>query len=198
MSTKAERTTAYIIETVAPIFNRKGYVGTSMSDLTEATGLTKGALYGNFENKDALALSAFEYNCNKLLGALDDVLEHPGTAIDKLFRLTDFYRHYDNFTRDMGGCPILNVGVDAQFNHRILAAAARETARTVEGKIALVLEQGVNRGELKLPVTPLQFAKQLFTMIMGAVTMATVMADRKYLHNTIAYLEVLIRKEIKS
>jgi hypothetical protein len=118
--------------------------------------------------------------------------------MDKLFRLTDFYRHYDNFTRDMGGCPILNVGVDAQFNHRILAAAARETARTIEGKIALVLEQGVNRGELKLPVTPLQFAKQLFTMIMGAVTMATVMADRKYLHNTIAYLEVLIRKEIKS
>lgn len=198
MSTKAERTTAYIIETVAPIFNRQGYVGTSMSDLTEATGLTKGALYGNFENKDALALSAFEYNCNKLLGALDEVLEQPGTAMDKLFRLTDFYRHYDNFTRDMGGCPILNVGVDAQFNHRILAAAARETARTIEGKIALVLEQGVNRGELKLPVTPLQFAKQLFTMIMGAVTMATVMADRKYLHNTIAYLEVLIRKEIKS
>ena len=49
MSTKAERTTAFIIETVAPIFSRQGYVGTSMSDLTEATGLTKGALYGNFE-----------------------------------------------------------------------------------------------------------------------------------------------------
>jgi hypothetical protein len=40
MSTKAERTTAYIIETVAPIFNRYGYVGTSMSHLTDATGLT--------------------------------------------------------------------------------------------------------------------------------------------------------------
>ena len=197
MSTKAERTTAYIIETVAPIFNKQGYVGTSMSDLTEATGLTKGALYGNFENKDALALSAFQYNSDKLLNALDEVLEGPGNSLDKLFRLTDFYRHYDTFTHSMGGCPILNVGVDAQFNHRTLSAAARETARIVEGKIALVLEQGVNKGEMKLPVTPLQFAKQLYTMIMGAVAMATIMADRKYLHNTIAYLEVLIRKEIK-
>ena len=67
MTTKAERTTAFIIETVAPIFNKHGYIGTSMSDLTEATGLTKGALYGNFENKEALALAAFEYNSVQLL-----------------------------------------------------------------------------------------------------------------------------------
>jgi len=55
MPTKAERTSAFIIERVAPVFNKHGYIGTSMSDLTEATGLTKGALYGNFENKEALA-----------------------------------------------------------------------------------------------------------------------------------------------
>lgn len=197
MTTKAERTTAYIIETVAPIFNRQGYVGTSMSDLTEATGLTKGALYGNFENKDALALAAFRHNSERLLGALDNVLEGPGTAPEILFRLTDFYRNYDTFTRDMGGCPVLNVGIDAQYNHRTLAAASRETARTIEGKIALVLENGVNAGELRLPVTPLQFAKQFYTMIQGAVAMATIMSDRKYLLNTIAYLEVLLKKEIK-
>lgn len=197
MSTKAERTTAYIIETVSPIFNRQGYVGTSMSDLTEATGLTKGALYGNFENKDALALSAFQHNTTQLLNALDEVLGGEGTSLEKLFRLTDFYRHYDVFTRKLGGCPVLNVGVDAQYNHRILAAATRETVRIIEGKIALVLEEGVNRGEIKLPVTPLQFAKQFFTMIMGAVSMATIMADRKYLHNTMGYLDVLIRKEIR-
>ena len=74
MSTKAERTTAFIIKTVAPVFNKHGYVGTSMSDLTHATGLTKGALYGNFENKEALAVAAFEYNSNKLLQAIDSEL----------------------------------------------------------------------------------------------------------------------------
>lgn len=197
MTTKAERTTAYIIETVAPIFNRQGYVGTSMSDLTEATGLTKGALYGNFENKDALALAAFRHNSERLLAALDQVVEAPGTATETLLRLTDFYRNYDTFTRDMGGCPVLNVGIDAQYNHRTLAAAARETARIVEGKIALVLEKGANSGEFRLPVPPLQFARQFYTMIQGAVAMATIMSDRKYLLNTIAYLELLLKKEIK-
>lgn len=197
MTTKAERTSAYIIETVAPIFNRQGYVGTSMSDLTQATGLTKGALYGNFENKDALALQAFQYNSEKLISALEQVLEEPGTSMERLMRLTDFYRHYDTFTLKMGGCPVLNVGVDAQNNHRELAAAARETARTIEGLIALVLEEGSKSNELSLPVPPLQFAKQFYTMIQGAVAMATIMMDRKYLLNTIAYLELLLKKELQ-
>ena len=197
MTTKAERTTAYIIETVAPIFNKHGYVGTSMSDLTEATGLTKGAIYGNFENKEALALAAFEYNINKLQIAIDDRLGIQGSSLQKLASLTEFYRHYDQFTHELGGCPVLNVGVDAKFNNRLLASATKETVKTIEGKIALVLENGIRTNEIRLPVPPLQFAKQLFTMIQGAVAMATITNDRKYLLNTIAYLDVLIDKEIK-
>ncbi len=197
MTKKAERTTAYIIETVAPIFNKFGYVGTSMSDLTEATGLTKGAIYGNFENKEALALSAFEYNRSHLLAMLDDKLNVEGKAMDKLSSLLRFYKQYDVFTLPFGGCPILNVGVDAQNNNQLLAAAVKETIKEIEGKIALVLEDGINQMEIYLPVPPLQFAKQLFTMLQGAIAMSTMTRDRKYLVNTIAYLEHLVQKEIK-
>jgi AcrR family transcriptional regulator len=197
MSTKAERTTAYIIETVAPVFNKYGYVGTSMSDLTEATNLTKGALYGNFENKEALALSAFEYNRNLLLTAIDEHLSIEGKAMDKIENLIEFYKKYDIFTMTMGGCPILNVGIDAQHNNKLLAAAAKETIKEIEGKIALVFESGINKREFKLPVTPLQFSKQLFTIIQGSIAMATLTKDRKYLLNTITYLDVLIKRELK-
>lgn len=197
MTTKAERTTAFIIETVAPLFIKHGYVGTSMSDLTEATGLTKGALYGNFENKEALALAAYEYSINKLLTAIDERLDIEGNSMEKLFSLTKFYRQYDVFTAELGGCPVLNMGVDAQNNNRPLAASSKETIKTIEGKIALVLENGVNNNELHLPVTPLQFAKQFYTMLQGAVAMSTITRDRKYLANTVAYLEVLVKNEIK-
>ena len=197
MSTKAERTTAYIIETVAPIFNKFGYVGTSMSDLTEATGLTKGAIYGNFENKESLAMSAFEYNRNHLLAVIDDKLDVEGGAMAQIHSLLRFYKQYDVYTLPMGGCPIVNVGVDAQNNNPLLAAAVKETIKEIEGKIALVLENGAKANEIYLPVPPLQFAKQLFTMLQGAIVMSTTTRDRKYLVNTIAYLEQLVKREIK-
>ena len=197
MPSKAERTTAFIIQTVAPVFNKHGYIGTSMSHLTEATGLTKGALYGNFENKEALALAAFQYSSTHLLETITENLNSEGSSLQKLFKLTEFYRNYDVYTAEMGGCPVLNVGVDAQHNNRLLNAAAKETIKTIEGKIALVLENGVKSNELKLPVTPLQFAKQFYTMLQGAIAMATITSDRKYLLNTVAYLEQLVKQEIK-
>lgn len=196
MAKKAARTTAFIIETVAPIFNRQGYVGTSMSDLTQATGLTKGAIYGNFENKESLALYAFQYNRNLLLETLDKRLAEGESSLDKLFSLLGFYKQYDLFTLPLGGCPILNVGVDAQGNNSQLAAAVRETIKEIEGKIALVLENGAKNNEIHLPVPPLQFAKQLYTMIQGAVAMSTMTRDRKYLINTLTYMEHLIRREV--
>jgi len=36
--------------------------GTSLSDMTDATGLTKGSIYGNFNSKDEVALAAFDHN----------------------------------------------------------------------------------------------------------------------------------------
>ena len=59
---KAEKTRAFIIEKSAPVFNIKGYAGTSLNDLMLATGLTKGSIYGNFKDKDDVALSVYRYS----------------------------------------------------------------------------------------------------------------------------------------
>ena len=75
ITTKAERTSQFILETVSPIFNKNGYSGTSMSDLTKATKLTKGALYGNFKTKEALALEAFNFNVKFIIDKLRSIFK---------------------------------------------------------------------------------------------------------------------------
>ena len=50
-----------IVELAAPVFNRQGYVGASMRDLTGATGLEKGGIYNHFGSKEQLALEAYDY-----------------------------------------------------------------------------------------------------------------------------------------
>lgn len=51
---QSEQTRQQIIETATLLFARKGFYGTSISDLTGAIGLTKGALYHHFKDKDAI------------------------------------------------------------------------------------------------------------------------------------------------
>ena len=81
---KAERTKQFILERTAPIFNEKGYAGTSLNDLTKATGLTKGSIYGNFDNKDDVALAAFDFNFNRITLYLKDKILATDNSIERL------------------------------------------------------------------------------------------------------------------
>ena len=89
---KAERTRSFIIESTAEIFNKKGYAGTSLSDLTEATGLTKGSIYGNFENKEDVALAVFDYNHSRILHRTRSLVEEAKTFHDKLMVYATVYK----------------------------------------------------------------------------------------------------------
>src|SRR3982750_3236492 len=110
---KSERTRQFIIEKIAPIFNAKGFTGTSLSDLTEATGLTKGSIYGNFANKDEVALAVFEYNLSLLNNGIKAITAGSTNAIEKLIKMANFYRSEFKNTTIRGGCPILNTAVEA-------------------------------------------------------------------------------------
>ncbi|RED53930.1 TetR/AcrR family transcriptional regulator [Aestuariispira insulae] len=67
------------LEAAMTLFWEKGFDGTSMSDLTEATGMAKPGLYANFGDKEALYAKALDHYFNALgKPLLDDFCNHPG------------------------------------------------------------------------------------------------------------------------
>src|SRR5512142_568844 len=104
---KAEETRQSIIEKSAVIFNKNGYQRTSMSTLTEALGLTKGAIYGHFADKDELAVEAFRYNAQKMADRLRRDVRTCKGPVEKLRAYAHtFPRIYEEMV-ETGGCPIL-------------------------------------------------------------------------------------------
>lgn len=180
MSTKAEKTSQFIIETVAPIFNRNGYEGTSMSDITAATGLTKGAIYGNFQNKEQLALLAFKYNVKRLLTDVEKHINLGATPLDKLFKLTDFYRNYYDFSKETGGCPILNTGVDANDQNPLLAEKVKQVIEKMQLYIENLINEGKETGQIKKTIISKTYAKRFYSLLQGAVFMSQTMQDNVY------------------
>lgn len=51
---RAEQTRARLVEVAAELFDRYGFAGTNISDITAAAGVTKGALYFHFTAKEEL------------------------------------------------------------------------------------------------------------------------------------------------
>lgn len=197
MSTKAALTTQYIIETVAPIFNKNGYAATSLSDITKATGLTKGAIYGNFRNKEELAYAAFKYMVNSLMKPLSEHLKLSESPIQKLFLITDFYSRYYKFSKPLGGCPMLNIGVDANHTNTYLLKKVRDLVQRIQDQLCTIIEDGIEIGEISSEINAMQYAKRIDTMIQGAVFMTYTMDDEFYLKDTMNQIDDIIHNELK-
>jgi TetR/AcrR family transcriptional repressor of nem operon len=171
--TKAERTRQFIIEKAAPIINQKGMAGTAISDIMEATKLAKGGVYGNFESKDEICLEALNYLLKSLGDNINSSIEGKASAKLKLFALLDFYkdRHLKN---NIGGCPILNFGTEADDTNPVVKQRIKEAINTSQKRIENVVKEGLAAGEFKETFNAEMFAIKMFTMIEGAILVSRI------------------------
>ncbi len=196
MQSKSERTKQYIIEKTAPVFNAKGFAGTSMNDITTVTGLTKGSIYGNFENKDEVALAAFDYNFGAIVHHLRMKIEQKSSSIDKLLVYPETYRNFLNLTFLQAGCPVLNTSTDADDTHPQLRDRAVKALKLWKTSVERIINTGIEKKEIKANTNSSDFAAILMSLIEGAVMQAKVTGKTTELNASMNYLEKMI-KELK-
>ena len=183
MITKAERTTQYIIKTIAPIFNRKGFAATSLTDITTATGLTKGAIYGNFENKENLYLHCFDYLAEEIISRLEYRVSLGEDPLMGLKQFAEFYKEYHQFTEALGGCPMINFGTDSTHQNPEMNTRVREVIHRIELVMAQQIEEGKKRGLIRKNIKGTVYAKRFYSLIQGSVFMTQTTNDPAYLQD---------------
>jgi AcrR family transcriptional regulator len=196
MSTKAALTTQFIIETAAPIFNKYGYAATSLSTLTKVTGLTKGAIYGNFTNKEDLAIKCFNYNIKRIFNTLMSNVDNIESALGKLYAISNFYRNYYEYSQRFGGCPIINVGVDSNNQNTALINHVRKIIKRFHVYIVDIIELGKEQGEIKKDIDSMEWSIRIDSMIQGATFMTTTMDDNRYIVDVMNQVDQIIRDQL--
>lgn len=189
---KAERTRTFIIETTAEIFNKKGYAGTSLSDITDATGLTKGSIYGNFENKEEVALAVFDFNCLKINSQIRSKIDAALSYHDKLMAYTKVYRSLIKGVINNGGCPILNTATEADDTNNLLKDRAAKAIVKWEKNISDLIEKGIQAGEFKKDVNIRQIALSIIALIEGGVMISKVTGDSANMDKILKTVEFII------
>lgn len=190
---KGDRTRQFIIEKAAPIFNKKGMAGTSISDIMEATRLAKGGLYGNFQNKDEICLASYDY----LIGLIDDrikqALAGKHSAKEKLFALLEYYN--DRLSKNtIGGCPILNFGAEADDTNEAIRKRVSQSIINAENRFTVLVEQGVASGEFRPGFDARQFALKAFAMIEGSILISRVQGSGDHMRLVIDLLKAEIEQ----
>jgi TetR/AcrR family transcriptional repressor of nem operon len=170
-SNRGEATRRRIVEQSAAVFNRRGYSGTSMSELMAATGLEKGGLYRHFASKEDLAAAAFEYAWETVSESRWRGLEDCASSLEKLLLLVKNFVEQPPRTLP-GGCPLLNTAVDSDDGNALLRGKARVALDRWRGRIADIVQQGQRHGELRGSVDPADVAAIVIASLEGAIMMS--------------------------
>ena len=190
---RAGRTRQFIIEAVAPIFNKKGYAATSIADLTKATGLTKGGIYGNFANKDEVALACFQYNSSLIADNIVKDVKAQKTYKGKLRAVPAVYRRLYDRVKNNGGCPLVNTAAEAEEMLPELRQMASQMINTWRGTLVHIVSRGQAGGEFDSGVKPGDFAQVIISLIEGGGIMAKATGDDAFFLSALDQVDRLIQ-----
>jgi AcrR family transcriptional regulator len=102
---ESQDTPGKIVDVALELFVKKGFHGTSISDISRAAKLSKGAIYFHFKNKDSLFKKILEkYETIYLDKMIELVESKKGKSIDKFLELIKFSINFTAENREICLC----------------------------------------------------------------------------------------------
>ncbi|MBZ6472701.1 TetR/AcrR family transcriptional regulator [Streptomyces griseocarneus] len=161
-----------LIESTRELLWERGYVGTSPRAIQQRAGVGQGSMYHHFAGKPDLALAAVRRTAEELRATAEVLLAGPGTSLERisayLLRERDVLR----------GCPIGRLAQDPDvMADPALRRPVEETFDWLRGRIAGVLAEGRERGELSPGLDAATTASAVVAVLQGGYVLARAAGD---------------------
>lgn len=172
MGSKGIETKEKIIFQALQLFSVKGYYHTSIGDILEAAGLTKGGLYGHFQSKEEIWEDAYDKAVEiwkqlvfETVRSVRDPLERIKKALDNDLR---YYLGGDVFK---GGCFFLNMLVELSGQSDSMSSRVLDGMMGFSKVIADWLAEADEKGFLKAGLNISEISKFIIVTISGCAAL---------------------------
>lgn len=183
-----------ILEHAGSLFNMQGYKATSISHITDATGLTKGAIYRHFKNKEKLEEQTLVYLMDVIFEKLRFEIKQQQNAIEKLKAIIHFFESYVTKSPVKGGCPLLNVAIEADDHSPHLRKKAHHILEVLKESIVTILSNGQKFNQIKPNIDKDYYATVLIASLEGAIMMSKLSKTNHDILIVISHLEKTIEQ----
>lgn len=162
---KQERTRARLLEAAAHVFARRGYHVATLEEVAAEAGYTKGAVYSNFESKEALFLALVDEEIAKRVREISAVVDAGASGGDIE---AEAERQFQRFVREEPHWPFLFYEF---FSYGARQGRLRDEfirrRRAVHGVIADGLRSQAGAAGIELPIAPEQIAVAFEALMNG-------------------------------
>lgn len=183
-----EATRETILKKSGVLFNTQGYKATSISQITDATGFTKGAIYRHFGSKDDLEKETLAFLSNILFEKLRVIIVQEKNAVDKLRGIFKFFESYISNPPLKGGCPLLNAAIEVDDAHPALRKEAVKTLAVLKKSLVTILQNGIDHKQLKQDTDVAFFATLIIAALEGGIMMSKLEGNNNDIRKMIKHL----------
>ncbi len=177
---KGELSKEFIIAESVKVFNTQGYVGTSLQDIMDKTGFTKGGIYRHFSSKEELAAAAFSAAYSQMKQAYAGTFEREDPADVKLEKFLSRMKTFMLQPPVKGGCPILNSSTEVDDTNEVLRTLVKAAANDWEHIMTRIFEEGKKSGVFDDAISPVKEARFIIASIEGAIMLCKLHRDIEY------------------
>jgi TetR/AcrR family transcriptional regulator, transcriptional repressor for nem operon len=189
-----EITKEKILRKSGHLFNTQGYRATSISDITAATGLTKGAIYRHFNNKDELETETLLHLSGLMFEETRKCIVDQKTAPAKLKALFKYFESYIVNTPLKGGCPLLNAATEADDSHPALRKQAVIILDKLHAAVVHILDNGIRYDQLKKNIDKDYYASLIIASLEGAIMMGKLRGNNTDMTRVVKHLNQLVKE----
>jgi TetR/AcrR family transcriptional repressor of nem operon len=182
-----------ILKKSGVLFNMQGYKATSLSDITAATGLTKGAIYRHFKSKQGLEKETLFHLSEIMFGQLLQRIKAESTATAKL---RSIFRYFESYLIDpvlKGGCPLMNVAIEADDAHPLLRKGAIKILDILRDSVVTILHNGIKHKQIKAGIDKDFYATVFIASLEGAIMMSKLRGNNDDIRKVIKHLELQVK-----
>ncbi|MGI9360236.1 MAG: TetR/AcrR family transcriptional regulator [Parasphingorhabdus sp.] len=171
-----EFNTGEALSAALQVFWNKGYEGASMTDLTDAMGITRPSLYAAFGNKEALFRKALDlYETDKLAYIGQATQEPTARAVAEYLLMGSIDTATGNESR---GCMGVIALVACQSVEPSIRDDVNRRAESSKQEIVNRMQQAIDAGEFALPVEAEAITRYLLALMQGISVQAQSGATR--------------------
>ena len=189
---KASHRRRAILVSAAPIFNRRGFAGTSIADILKATDLEKGGLYNHFASKEELGIEAFEYAFGEVQSYFAAALAEVESGYARLLAFVDAFERYSERPVVDGGCPLANAALEADDALPFLRERVQSAFGTLRDTIARNVKRAVQKGELAATTDAEALTDLVISALEGALLLARGMRSRAHVTRVAQSLRAIL------
>jgi TetR/AcrR family transcriptional repressor of nem operon len=189
-----DQTKQKILRKSGVLFNTQGYKATSISDITTATGLTKGAIYRHFKSKATLEKETLFHLSSIMFEKLKIYIKEQPTASLKLRAIFTYFESYITNPEVKGGCPLMNAAIEADDAHPSLRKEALKILDILHQSVTTILKNGIKYNQIKKDIDVDYYASVIIAGLEGAIMMSKLRGNNQDILRVAKHLDKQLKE----